>query len=357
MRLALVALLVLAACSAPQSPWQELAGPAPGARILSFVPVGGELLVLGSVPGPEGRAPAAWTTTDGRGWRAVPVEPHSPYAFQAELAAAGVADGSVTVLGQAFGGAHGNPRMTVWRGDVHGLTEHPQAFELFGGPHAIAVSDAAAVPGTALLAGQWDGASGRYGAAIWLSPDGVTWQRRADDPVLASARGEQTSAVAATAGPSGFLLTGNTQQASRLVPLVWTSPDGGTWRRIELPATESAVAQRAACDGAGCVVLGSTAGSRPHALCWPRTDAPGSAGPEGADVETSQVVVRAAGLLAALRIDGHARLASLNRDCTAWRDIPLPARTTEIRLAALPGAILVAATEATTSRLFLRAVP
>ncbi|MGW4531734.1 hypothetical protein ACWEOI_12370 [Nocardia sp. NPDC004340] len=136
----LVAVLTLAVGCAdrtPDSPWRELPLPQPGARILAFAPTpGGGVLALGSIPAADVRAPAAWSTTDGTHWIPVPVHPETPYSARAELISAGTGEHTV-VLGRAFGGAHSNPRMSVWSGDTHGLTEHEQAFEMFGGPHGL----------------------------------------------------------------------------------------------------------------------------------------------------------------------------------------------------------------------------
>jgi len=197
-----------------------------------MAPWDGRLLVLGSVPGPQGRAPSAWIT-DGERLQSITVQPHSDYAFLAEFM--GVGTGArILLLGQAFGGAHSNQRMTVWGGDTGTLAEHPQAFELFGGPHALIVSGAAALRNTDLLIGGWDGSGGRYGAAVWTSPDAVTWQRNATDPALSSAPGELTGASGVTTGPPGFVIVGDTVLNSVLYPLEWTSPDGRSWQRIPL---------------------------------------------------------------------------------------------------------------------------
>lgn len=315
--------------------------------------IGDRLLALGSIPGPEGRAPAAWTTADGRAWRTVPVEPRSPYAFRTELASVGIGD-RIVVLGQAFGGAHSNPRMTVWSGSAESLVEHPQAVELFGGPHAIAVSAAAALGGTGLLIGQWDGPSGRYGAAVWTSPDDVVWDRRADDPALSSAPGEQTGAVNVTTGPPGFVAVGNTLRGTELGALVWTSPEGRSWQRYALPG-ERAVAQRIGCDANGCLTFGQTVGAGPAVLCWPSFGAPATTGPRGSAVEASQVLVRNERALATIRVDGGARLVSVTRDCTDWRDLELPVRAAQARLGVLPDGVVLATTDdAVASRLWLR---
>lgn len=362
--IALAALLAAGCTTQQQQPvvvhgWHELPAPATGARVLAIVPDGHELLVLGSVPGPDGRAPGAWTTTDGHTWHPVPLRPHTYYAYQAELIAVGVAGGRITALGQAFGGAHSNPRLTVWSGDATGLDEHEQPFEMFGGPHAIAVGDATALPGMSLLVGQWDGPTGRYGAAVWTSPDGATWQRDAADPALVSAPGEQTSALGAGTGPGGFLVTGDTLRGPRLFPLLWTSPDGRAWRRISVPTLpqDSVEADHVACDNTGCVLAGSAVSQAWQALCWPvgsgtTIGAPGR-GPTGDTMQVSQVLLHGNEVLDALRVNGTARLESISRDCTHWQDVQLPVRSAEVRVGELANGLLLATTDDTASRLWL----
>jgi hypothetical protein len=362
---AVLALVTVASCTASGTAdvvvngWRSIPPPSLDARVLAIVPDGNGLLVLGSVPGTAGRAPGAWTTTDGRSWHPVPLIPHTVYAAQAELIAAGSAGGRVTVLGQAFGGAHSNPRLTIWTGDTGGLVEHEQPFEMFGGPHAIATNDAAAVPGTALMVGQWDGATGRYGAAVWTSADGVTWHRQADEPALTSAPGEQTSALGAAAGPAGFVVVGDTLRGSQLNPVVWTSRNGGAWQRTAVPTTENggATANRVACDNAGCVVAGVALGSQWHAACWPVTGATvgaGTSGPGGTTMQVSQVLLHGAETLIALRVNDKARLEATARDCAGWRDVPLPITSNEVRIGELPGGLLLATTDKAASELWLR---
>jgi hypothetical protein len=344
--------------------WREVQLPAFGARILTIEPTGNGLLVTGSVLGPFGRAPGAWTTTDGRTWHTLALHPHTPYASQAELIMATLVDGRLTAYGQAFGGAHSLPRPTLWSGTAAtGLNEYEQPFEMFGGPHAIDTSDEAALPGTVLLAGSYDGASGRYGAAIWTSPDGATWHRDADDPALASAPGEQTSAIGAATDRNGFLVTGYTQRDGRLTPLAWTSADAGrTWRRVPLPGGThaqqyGATANRAACDSTGCVLTGAGIGPQWQALCWPITATkagPEHGGPTGSNVQVSQVILHDDRALAAYRVNTVGRLESISRDCTDWQDVTLPVRSDEVRVGALKDQLLLATTDATSSRLWLR---
>lgn len=355
--LVLVAVLaVVAGCTgaAPVSEWRELSAPAKGARVLEFVPWKDGVLALGSVPSGDGRAPAAWTSTDGSTWQTVPAEPHSPYAVSSELISAGVGQHAVA-LGRAFGGSHGNPRMTVWSGDTAKLVEYPQIFEMFGGPHAIAVTAAAALGGTEVLIGDWDGPDGRYGAAIWTSTDGANWQRRADDPALSSAPGEQTGAAAITTGPAGFTIVGQSQQSSGLQPLEWTSPDAATWQRIPLPGKGAAT--RVACDTNRCTVFGQSVGGTSQVLCWPNAAATPVPGPTATTIDTLKLVVGDTRTFAAVRLDGKLHVLSVDANCADWQEISSPAQTLQAQLIALPAGLLLATTDDDHSRLWLHALP
>ncbi|MGW4354455.1 hypothetical protein ACWELJ_20460 [Nocardia sp. NPDC004582] len=350
----LVAVLTLAvgcAAPAPDSPWRELPLPQPGARILAFAPAPGAVLALGSIPAADARAPAAWSTTDGAHWTAIPVHPETPYGARAELISAGTGDHTV-VLGRAFGGAHSNPRMSGWSGDAHGLTEHEQAFELFGGPHAIAVTAAAALGGADLLVGDWDGPGGRYGAAYWISADGVNWQRHADDPALSSAPGEQTGAAAVGTGPSGFVIVGETLRDTIIRAVEWTSPDGSRWQRHELPGTNS-VAGGIGC-AATCTIFGQSVGADPRVLCWPSPETGPVPGPAARNVDVQQVVPAPAQTLALVAFDHLVRLVSVTPNCTDWQQISLPVPAERARMTTLASGLLVAGTDAERTRLWLR---
>ncbi|BAW07331.1 hypothetical protein NS14008_17740 [Nocardia seriolae] len=353
-----VALLVLATgCAArtTDSPWRELSPPQRDARVLEFVRTADGVLALGSIPHGDARTPAAWASADGTRWQPLPVRGESPYAKLAELISAGTGDRTV-VLGRAFGGAHSNPRMTIWSGDGRGLTEYPQAMEMFGGPHAIAVSAAAALGGTDLLIGDWDGPQGRYGAAFWTSGNGADWERHAEDPALSSAPGEQTGAAAVTTGPAGFVIVGETLRDNVLRPLEWTSSDGIAWQRHEL-AGSNAVAAQIGCGAVGCTVFGQSIGAEQHLLCWPSPDAEPVSGPAAAAVDTLQVVPTATRVLGLAVLDHTVRLQSVTANCTDWQSIPLPVGTAAARMVALPSGLLLATTDDDRSRLWLHALP
>jgi hypothetical protein len=355
--------------SLPASPWpvgragwQTVPLPAPGARVIAIARDGATTYAFGSVPGPAGHSPAAWTTTDARRWNRVVLRVSTYYGAQAELTLVGLAGGHISVYGLAYGGAHGLPRPTNWTGTASGaqtrLVDHEPAVEVFGGPRAIGVYGETARPGTDLIVGQWDGPSGRYGAAVWTSPDGVNWTRNDADPALVSAAGEQTSARGAAADGHGFVVVGDTLRSGGTTALSWTSPDGRVWRRIPLPYQGSASAARVGCDAAGCVALGATISAQPRLTCW--AVRPGAApsvgppGPNGGLVEPDQVLLRGRDAVAVVSVDGIARLVTVHRDCTGWQPLATPVATTDAAVGEVGGHLLLATTGRAASQLWLR---
>jgi hypothetical protein len=332
--------------------WQAVGAPAGHARILGFASLDSEVLVTGSIPGPDGRAPAAWLGSPRTGWKPVPLEPHSGYARQAELTAPAVDAGRVLLLGRAFGGAHGNPRPTLWAGGAGGFTEYPQGVELLGGPRGMAVTGTAAGPANFVLTGQWDHERGGPGAAVWVSPDGEHWDRL-EDSALLSAPGEQTRLLdVATAGP-GFVGVGEVANGARVVPVAWTSPDGRAWKRVPLPG-DNASASRISCAAASCFAVGLTSrydgsgGGEQQLTCWSGDGGswtPASTGgPKIApDRLTSVEGVAVTGdrLLVSVKSGGRPRLWSLGRSCGEWRELPLPDASPEIAVTTTADGVLL----------------
>jgi hypothetical protein len=271
--------------------WHEARLPATSGRMLArdLLRCSGRWYLVGAVATVDGSRPAAWSSVDGQTWSAVPVAPVSYYGPRHVLYAAGCRDGRLAALGAAPGGAHGNPRTAAWYQRPDGtLTELPAAFELYGGPNAVAVTRIAGIPdpttpepttprptipgpstpgpttpgpstpgsttpgssmpgsstagsGGWVIAGGWLAGNGRAGAAAWSSTatDPPNFRRTADDPALASATGEQTSAADVAAGPDGFVMVGNDLRfahgTTTTTPIAWSSPDGQHWTRDHLP--------------------------------------------------------------------------------------------------------------------------
>jgi hypothetical protein len=122
-------------------------------------------------------------------------------------------------------------------------------------------------------------------------------------------------------------------------------------------------ANRAACDDHGCVIAGIALGVQWQAMCWPVDTASsaitvgtGTLGPSGSQMQVSQALLDGDRALVALRVNNRARLTSTGRDCTGWRDMPLPVGADEVRVGALAGSLLLATTDQASSQLWLRQV-
>ncbi len=341
--------------------WTEIAAPAPGARVLVTLSIGDRMMMLGSVPHGRARAPAAWTSADARTWRRVPIRPATGYGWQAEFVMATAVGRRVTAFGQANGGAHGNPRPTLWVGTAAGLKEHEQPITMFGGEDAISQTDETARPGQDLIVGAWESRRHRYGAAVWTSPDGIRWTRDADDPALQSAPGEQTTARGAAASPRGFLVVGDTLAGEAQLPLAWSSADGTAWRRLVLPHGVAATAARAACDARGCVVVGNTTRGAPRLQCWTvplgGTATGRGAGPGGGLTEPAQVLLQGDVAISVVGIDRIARLTVSRRDCVRTTRVAMPVAERDATVAAMPHRLVLATTDAGASRLWTRPLP
>ncbi|MBN6041502.1 hypothetical protein [Amycolatopsis sp. 195334CR] len=338
MRKAVVVLLsgALVACAPAPIPappaWSELTPPSPGARVLGITGSGEEILLTGSVPGPDGRSPAAWLGTPEAGWRALPLHTGGGYGAQAELVEPSAGGGRLLALGRAYGGAHGNARLTIWSGDPTGLTDHPQPFELLGGPRAMAVNGTATTPGASVLSGQWEHPAAGAGAAVWVYSDGQAWSRLDEARALLSSPGAPTRALGVAATGPGFTAVGDVRADRRFSPLVWTSGNGRDWQRADLPRPADSgdvSASRIACTESACVATGlSRSNTGPQRLaCWHGSGGTWSltGGPDLDPAQLPEITGLAFDgehVLTTGELGGHARLWT---GCGVDRPLPEPA--------------------------------
>jgi hypothetical protein len=92
------------------------------------------------------------------------------------------------------------------------------------------------VGGPGLVAVGWEGSLFDQDAAAWTSPDGITWSRVPHDEAVFGGEGDQQMVSVTAAGP-GLVAVG--PDLSDFEAGVWTSPDGITWSR---PPADTAVA-------------------------------------------------------------------------------------------------------------------
>ena len=196
-----------------------------GGADMRSVTVGGPGLVAvgwdGHPHGEESNA-VVWTSPDGFTWTRVP---HDEAIFGGVTGAWmwSVAAGGpgLVAVGDATDGA------AVWT-SPDGITwsRIPHDDAVFG--DAAMGSVTAAGPGLVAVGEDWD----TMGAAVWTSPDGFTWSRVPHDEVIFGEEGAHMASV--TAGGPGLVAVGGDRQlrGQDNDAAVWTSPDGITWSRV-----------------------------------------------------------------------------------------------------------------------------
>ncbi len=95
------------------------------------------------------------------------------------------------------------------------------------------VSVTAGGPGLVAVGWALSGGAGEleFDAVVWTSPDGITWSRVPDDEGVFSGEGDHQM-VSVTAGGPGLVAVGSDRTGNNPEAAVWTSPDGITWSRV-----------------------------------------------------------------------------------------------------------------------------
>jgi hypothetical protein len=203
------------------------------------VTVGGPGLVAVGREGSGGDADAAvWTSPDGIAWSRVP---HDEAVFGGEgdegdsggQEMSGVTVGGPGLVAVGWGGTgraeHASYRdAAVWT-SPDGITwsRVPQDEAVFGGERNQQMTSVA-IGGPGLVAVGREGLRGETNAAVWTSSDGITWSRVPHDEAVFGGEGWQAM-TSVTAGGPGLVAVGSDQGFDGAV---WTSPDGVTWSRV-----------------------------------------------------------------------------------------------------------------------------
>jgi hypothetical protein len=101
--------------------------------------------------------------------------------------------------------------------------------------------------------------SSKAAAAVWTSPDGITWSRVSHDEAVLGGLGSQSMNSVTLGGP-GLVAVGSTWLFGVPDAVVWTSPDGTTWSRANDFGADFVVAEMTGVtsSGAGLVAVGAT---------------------------------------------------------------------------------------------------
>ncbi|MCH8984663.1 MAG: hypothetical protein IH943_11295 [Acidobacteria bacterium] len=210
-----------------------------GAQSMSSVTVGGPGLVAVGSSWEEDRtdvAAAVWTSPDGVNWSRVPhnKEIFGGAGFQ-NMQSVTVGGPGLVAVGSEDGGLE--PGAAVWT-SVDGITwsRVPHNKEIFGGEDSRQMQTDGAgrkamngvtAGGPGLVAVGSDG----FDAAVWTSPDGVTWSRVPHDESVFGGATTQSMWSVTVASP-GLVAVGGDSSGDDVAAAVWTSPDGVNWSRV-----------------------------------------------------------------------------------------------------------------------------
>jgi hypothetical protein len=330
--IALVTGLFLGGCATTPA-WTRVA--TPDLRPAALAASADGLLVAGSSGSGPGLA-----RVDASGTRAFELAPAEPYAAEATLVAVSASATGIDAIGTVVGGAHGNPRWTVWDGTATParIASRPQEFFTFGGHDAgplIAVLEAPSGP---VVVGSRTTTTGTR--AVLYTRDGDTWSPRPSPEALTSTVDVQLGFGGAAVSGERILIAGDELLLARGLaqrPVVWVGDPAGSWRRIELPiggiaGSGLSRATSIACGDTTCWLSGWVRG---HPVGWSVDVATGTPSllavlpgdpPAGNDPRALITVVSGAPVVAT-----NAATPSVQLACPeGWRPLPSPGRVSAL---------------------------
>ena len=179
---------------------------------------------------------AAWTSRDGLTWSRVPNNEGVFGDGRSWLQMDHVAPGGPGLVAVGFEAFIADSDAAVWT-SPDGITwsRVPHNEEVFGG-NGWQWTFGVTAGGPGLVAVGAEGAVDSGGAvdsdaAVWTSPDGITWSRVPHDEEVLGGDGDQNMRSVAAGGP-GLVAVGFDGPIADPDAAVWTSPDGLTWSRV-----------------------------------------------------------------------------------------------------------------------------
>ncbi len=249
-----------------------------GGQAMASVTAGGPgLVAVGrEVSGRDSDA-AVWTSPDGVTWSRVPHD-EAVFGGEASQAMASVTVGGPGLVAVGSDGPTDDSDAAVWT-SPDGITwsRVPHDDAVLGGEGDQSMNSVT-VGGPGLVAVGSEGPLSNSNAAVWTSPDGVTWSRVPHDNAVFGSEGDQSMNSVTVGGP-GLVAVGSVGSGGDSDAAVWTSTDGITWSRV--PDDEAAVLGGrlsqlmldVTVGGPGLVVVGSEGSfSNSEAAVWTSPD-------------------------------------------------------------------------------------
>jgi hypothetical protein len=324
-------------------PHDEAVFGGPGSQEMrSVVAVGSGLVAFGSDWFGGDEDAAVWTSPDGLTWTRVP---HDEAVFggpnsQKMLSVVAGGPGLVAVGYEVSGydSVDYDSVAVVWTSpDGVTWTRVPHDEAVFGGTGSQAMNSVVA-GGPGLVAVGNDVSADRWDAAVWTSPDGLSWTRVPHDEAVFGGTGSQRMNSVVAGGP-GLVAVGLDSSGYDSAAVVWTSPDGLTWTRIphNVAVFGGAGWQRmnsVVAGGPGLVAIGSdesggdtdaAAWTSPDGLTWTRVPHDEAVFGGTGSQEMMSVVAGGPGLVAiGYEVSGYDSIAVVwtSPDGLTWTRVP-----------------------------------
>lgn len=166
----------------------------------------------------------------------IPVQPVTPYGREAGWVSLAASADRLAGIGMTHGGAHSNPRWSVFTGTTSALVERQQDFEVFHGWGAGQLAGVTFASSGPVIVGSWQSRSAGNDIEVWVT-DQERWRRLSPATPL-SATPDALPQANAVAGGSRLMIVGQVIELSplRTRAVAWTATDpAGGWERIDLP--------------------------------------------------------------------------------------------------------------------------
>jgi hypothetical protein len=198
--------------------------------MLSVTAGGPGLVAVGEGRSGDDAVAAVWTSSDGIAWSRVPHD-QSVFGGDGDRAMWSVTAGGPGLVAVGEGGSRGDRFAAVWT-SPDGITwsRVPHDQSVFGGGGFQEMTHLTA-GGPGLVAVGDDRSGTDVDAAVWTSPDGIAWSRVPHDQSVFGGDGNQFI-LGVTSNGSGLVAVGEDRLDGDSDAAVWTSPDGTTWSRV-----------------------------------------------------------------------------------------------------------------------------
>ncbi len=212
---------------------------APGDQSMQVVvPAAPGVVAAGFDTAPEGDLDAAvWTSKDGASWTRLTEASLAGPGDQEIFGATTMGDRLIAVGSSASGG---DLDAAVWVRAAAGWTKVDDGS--LGGPGDQQI-DAVVASDAGFVAVGWSASGGNVDAAVWTSADGYAWERVPASAVFGGAGDQRMSAVTSV---GGTLFAGGSSTKDGRDPdgAVWLSADGIAWERAPVPVMDGTGGQQ-----------------------------------------------------------------------------------------------------------------